>query len=324
MSEVPRAPVIAVAGPNASGKSDFGVKLARQFRGEVISADSRQVYRGMDIGTGKVSGEPLADRRRDVETGERTFSLVPISSEGVLHWMLDVVEPGESFTLAQYQALALAALDDIVSRGRLPIVVGGTGLYIRALTEGLLIPPVPPDGALRAELEALPAAELASRLISLDPGAPEHIEMKNPRRVIRAIEILIHLGGTMASWRRRRALPYRFLVMGISPPPETLKRRIAERLARRFEEGMVDEVRRLLDRGVPAKTLDDFGLEYRYITRHLRGNLTEAEMVEQLRNAIWHYAKRQLTWFRKYSSVAWIASADDGGALAARFLESPL
>jgi tRNA dimethylallyltransferase len=316
-----RKSAAAIVGPNASGKSDLGISLAGRFKAEIVSADSRQIYRGMDIGTGKISGTPDRDHLLRVETPERVFELVPLECSGILHWMLDIAEPGEPFTLAAYQALALAVMESIAARGRVPLVVGGTGLYVRALTEGLAIPPVPPDEALRAELEKMDISALLTRLRSLDPRAPDLVEVHNPRRIIRAIEILTHLGGSLAEWRKRKDLPWRFLVLGLAPSREVMKDRIHERLVRRLEEGMIDEVRRLLDRGVPPKVLDDFGLEYRFITRHLLGNLTQGKMVEELEHAIVRYAKRQMTWFRKYSSVVWLDDPAEAESQLERFLD---
>jgi len=273
----------------------------------------------MDIGTGKVAGRARPDRA----TRLGDFDMVPLESDGVLHWMLDIAAPGDPFTAASYKAAALAVMAELAARGRLPVVVGGTGLYVRALTEGLEIPAVPPDEALRAELERVALPGLVERLRRLDPDAGEVVDVRNPRRLIRAIEILTHLGGSMAQWRRRKAPPFRFLVLGLCPGSEEVRRRIHERLERRLSEGMVAEVRGLLDGGVPVKTLDDFGLEYRFVTRHLQGRFSLEEMTRQLDAAIVRYAKRQMTWFRKYSSVVWLAGPSEAAPLVEAFLEAP-
>lgn len=298
-SELP--PLVAVVGPTASGKSELGIELAEAFDGEIVSADSRQVYRGLDIGTGKVTPE---ERAR------------------VPHHLLDVVSPMQPFTLADYQRLAFAAIDDIHARGRLPLLVGGTGLYVRAVIDNLRIPRVPPDPALRAELAGRSREELADLLRELDPDAASWVDLNNPRRVIRAIEVARAAG----SFRAARGVGpprYRALQLGLTWPPAALRARIEARLEARLAAGLIEEVAALLAAGVSARWLEDLGLEYRFVTRYLEGRIADrAELARQLGNAIWQYARRQLTWFRKDGRIVWLDVAGDYRAEAHRRVEA--
>lgn len=283
-------PLIVVLGPTASGKSALGIELALRFEGEIVSADSRQVYRGMDIGSAKVTPEERA--------------LVP-------HHLLDVADPREIFTVSQFQQQAIAAINDILARNRQPFLVGGSPHYIQAVVDHLDIPPIPPQPELRAQLEARPLADLLAQLEELDPRAAATIDRQNPRRVIRALEVCL-VSGRPFSEQRRVAHPlYRSLLLGISWPREVLYKRIDARVDERMEQGMVDEVQDLLAQGVSHERLDALGLEYRYISRYLRGEISgEAAMLERLKFAIHDFTRRQLTWFRKDSRILWIEGMD--------------
>lgn len=275
---------MVILGPTACGKSRLGIELARRFDGEIVSADSRQVYRGMDIGTAKATPEERA--------------LVP-------HHLLDVVEPTEEFSLAQYQALAFHAILDIARRGKLPILVGGTGLYGAAVADNYLLPDAPPRPELRRAIEHRSPAELAAMLRELDPDAAARIDLANPRRVMRAIEVALTAPGVE---RGKKGMPlFRTLRLGITWPREQLYRRIDLRVDQRLALGMVDEARRLLERGVGHGRLESFGLEYRYLSRYLRGDIsTLEEMAAQLKLAIHAFARRQLTWFRRDPDIHWL------------------
>ena len=283
-------PLIVVLGPTASGKSALGIELALRFEGEIVSADSRQVYRGMDIGSAKVTPEERA--------------LVP-------HHLLDVADPREIFTVSQFQQQAIAAINDILARNRQPFLVGGSPHYIQAVVDHLDIPPIPPQPELRAQLEARPLADLLAQLEELDPRAAATIDRQNPRRVIRALEVCL-VSGRPFSEQRRVAHPlYRSLLLGISWPREVLYKRIDARVDERMEQGMVDEVQDLLAQGISHERLDALGLEYRYISRYLRGEISgEAAMLERLKFAIHDFTRRQLTWFRKDSRILWIEGMD--------------
>jgi tRNA dimethylallyltransferase len=312
--------VVAIVGPNASGKSDLGMDVARRFGGEVLSADSRQVYRRMDLGTGKVCGSPAAEEKKSVEALGRLFDLVPLRCEGINHWLIDVVEPMEPFTVAEYQKLAYALIGEIGAKGHLPVLVGGTGLYIRAVLEGLSFPQTSSEPGIRAELERLDAASLREMLISKDPMAGDFVDLNNPRRMIRALEVLSSPGSSLGQLRKKEPVPFESLTVGIAMDREELRKRIHRRLVDRLERGMIDEVAGLLGSGVTAERMESFGLEYRYISRYCAGRLSRQEMIDQLYTEICRYAKRQYTWFRKYGNVRWITNPDEALAGISGFL----
>jgi tRNA dimethylallyltransferase len=276
--------LIVILGTNASGKSDLGIRLAKHFGGEVVSADSRQVYRGLDLGSGKIT---------------------PAQAAIVKHHLIDVAEVSESYSLAQYQRAAYNAIDSISCAGKLPFLVGGTGLYLSAVVEGYQLADVPPNDQLRAELESLTLPELVERLEKCDPVAASRIDKNNPRRLIRAIEIAA-AGHTHAA-AHRRAPRYTCLQLGLTWPREILVERIEKRLDERLASGMIDEVAGLRSCGVSDLRLDKLGLEYRYIARYLRGELrTPDDLRTQLGIAIRQFAKQQLTWFKRDSRIIWL------------------
>lgn len=281
--------LVVIAGTNASGKSALGIRLARYFGGEVVSADSRQVYRGLDLGSGKVT---VAERM------------------GVRHHLIDVVGLEEDYTLARYQEAAYAAIDGIIDGGGLPFLVGGTGLYISAVVEGYQLVDVVANAALRAELEGMSLAGLTARLERVDPGALEEIDRRNPRRLIRAIEVAE--AGYLSSARRVKSPRYDCCRLGVTWPREVLVQRIEKRLCDRLDGGLIDEVAGLREGGVTDLRLERLGLEYRYVSRYLRGDLRSLdELREQLGVAIRQYAKEQMTWFRRDSRIFWLGSSSD-------------
>lgn len=276
--------LVVILGTNASGKSELGIHLARHFGGEIVSADSRQVYRGLDLGTGKIT---------------------PAQAATVRHHLIDVADVSEYFTLAQYQRAAYDAIDSISSAGKLPFLVGGTGLYITAVVEGYQLVEVPPNDSLRAELESLPLSQLVERLRKSDPDAASRIDQSNRRRLIRALEIAA--AGQAHAAAQKRCPRYDCMQLGLTWPREILVERIQKRLRERLEQGMIDEVARLRSRGISDLRLDKLGLEYRYIARYLRGELrTIDELRSQLGIAIRQFAKEQLTWFKRDARIIWL------------------
>ena len=277
--------VLVIVGPTASGKTKLAVGLARRFNGEIVSADSRQVYRGMDIGTGK-----------------------DLKEYGTIkYYCIDIASPKRQFTVAQFKRCAEAAIQDIVKRGRLPIVVGGSGLYISALVDGLQLQTGKPDAEIRKRLGKKTLVQLLALLKRVDLTTYKVIDKKNRRRVERALEIYYQTGKRKSQIARRTVSPYDFLQIGVVVPKEKLKKNIAKRLQQRLEQaGMIDEVRRLRRQGVNFKRLEDFGLEYRYIARYLQKKITYEEMVEQLQKAIWQFSKRQMTWFKRDPRIIWV------------------
>lgn len=281
--------IIVLLGPTASGKSGLGIALAQCFHGEIVSADSRQVYRGLNIGTAKVTTEERA--------------LVP-------HFLLDIADPNEVYTVSRFQRDAFIAIDDIVARGHLPFLVGGSPHYIQAVVDGLDIPQVAPQAELRAALETRSTDDLLQELRTRDPHSYEMIDRNNRRRIIRALEVCIITGEPFSQQRGVTEPRYRSLLLGIQWPRAVLYARIDARVDERMKQGMVQEVRDLLARGISHERLESFGLEYRFISRYLRGEYSsEAQMVERLKYAIHDFTRRQLSWFRRDSRIVWL----DGG-----------
>ena len=290
-----RGKLIAVMGTNASGKSGLGIELAARYGGEVVSADSRQVFRGLDLGSGKIT---------------------PEEAKGVPHHLIDVCEPGESFSMADLQRLAYAAIDDILTRGKIPFLVGGTGLYVDAVIDGYELSEIEPDLELRAHLETFETPVLYAMLKEKLPDT--QIDPKNRNRVMRALERLAaddyHPG--------RRSPRYQVLKLGVTWPREILKQRIDERLERRLNQGMIDEVKGLMDAEVSTEFLTKLGLEYRYITEYLLGKWTYDQMLDELARAIKRFAKRQMTWFRKEENLHWLDMSADPVGQAAALIDS--
>ncbi len=284
--------LLVILGPTASGKTRLAVAAARELSGEIISADSRQVFRRMDIGTGKDLGE---------------YGDVP-------YHLIDILEPGEEFSVFAFQQRFTEAYRLITSRGRLPIMVGGTGLYLDAVLRGYRMYAVPENPLLRQELETLSLQVLQERLLALSPQQHNSTDLLERERLVRAIEIA--LGERAAKEADPLPLPQlNPLVFGIRIARETLRKRITARLRERLQSGMIEEVAGLLAEGVPAERLDAYGLEYRYITLYLAGILNLNDMYQKLNSAIHDFAKRQDTWFRRMEkqgvNIIWLDWAGD-------------
>ena len=275
--------IIVVIGPTASGKSALAIRLARKFNGEIISADSRQVYRGMDIGTGKVTKQEQKLAR---------------------HWLLDVASPIRQYTVAHFKRDAQRAIHNIFRRGKLPIICGGTGFWIDALVYDQSLPNVKPDAKLRAQLGKLSTAQLYARLKKHDPARAASIDRYNPVRLIRALEIVLSTGRPVPP--KLNGSPFEPFILGITRPVPELKRRIEKRLNTRLKAGMIAEVRRLHASGVSWKRLESFGLEYRWLARFLQNKISRTEMRDGLLHDIIAYSKRQLTWWRKNKDIRWV------------------
>lgn len=278
-----RGPLVVLVGPTGVGKTALSLALARRLPVpcEIISADSRQIYRGMDIGTAK----PTSEERRQVP-----------------HHLLDLAAPDEVITLAQYQALCYRTVDAVLERGHLPLLVGGTGLYVRAVVEGWTVPRVPPDPAFRQALERVAAEQgpeaLFRRLQEVDPEAAARVDPRNVRRVIRALEVYKATGKPFSVYQRRDPPPYCVLMLGLTMPREDLYARVDARIDHMLQAGLVDEVRELLEAGyapdLPAMT----GLGYREIALYLRGEVTREEAIALLRRNTRRFIRHQCNWFR--------------------------
>lgn len=276
--------IIAVVGPTASGKSDLAVEIAKRINGEIISADSRQVYKGMNIGTGKITKKEML---------------------GIPHYLLDVASPKRRFTVAQFRKKALKAIKQIYRKNKIPILCGGTGFYIQAVIDGLIIPEVKPDQKLRAQLGKLNAEELFRRLKKLDPRRAKNIDRHNRRRLIRAIEIVMTTGRPVPALKRTES-DFVHLIIGVKKSQKELKKLIKKRLLKRLKFGMIEEVKRLKKSGVSWRRLEEFGLEYRWIAYYLQNKISYQEMIENLQKKIEQYAKRQMTWFKRDKRIHWI------------------
>jgi len=291
--------IIAILGPTASGKSALAVKIAKKFGGEVISVDSRQVYKGMNIGTGKIKKEEM---------------------EGIAHYLLDVASPKRKFTVVQFQKLAKKAIEKIFKKGKIPILCGGTGFYLWVLTQKVSIPRVKPDWKLRKKLEKKSAKELFEILKKLDPERAKTIEKDNKRRLIRAIEIAKKLGNVPPL--KTEPLPYPILFLGIKKSKEELKKLIKRRLLKRLKEGMIEEVKKLRKSGISWKRLEEFGLEYEWVAKYLQGKIGYKEMVESLQKDIEKFAKKQMTYFKKYfPQTIWIKNCKEAEKKVKEFLK---
>jgi tRNA dimethylallyltransferase len=295
-----RARAVAIVGTNASGKSALGVAVALRFGGEIISADSRQVYRGLDIGTGKLTRDEM---------------------HGIRHHLIDVMDLGTRYSVADFQKSAYGLIDEITARGGLPIVVGGTGLYVRSVVDGYQLTSARPDLALRDRLERLTDEELHHRLNELAPDAATAIDPRNRRRIIRAVEIREQ--GFPVKTSHVNAPRYEFCQLGLTWPRDVLRERIKARLRTRLDEGMIGEVRNLLDEGVPFERLEALGLEYRFVARFLRGEYaSEEELSDELGRAIYRFAMRQLAWFRRDKSIIWLDHTKDHEEQAFELIDS--
>ena len=292
--ELMQGKLIAVMGTSASGKSGLGIELAARYGGEVVSADSRQVFRGLDLGSGKVT---------------------PEETKGVPHHLIDVCEPGDFFSMADFQRLAYAAIDDILARGKIPFLVGGTGLYVDAVIDGYELSEIEPDLELRAHLETFETPALYDMLKEKLPDTD--IDPKNRNRVMRALERL-----AADDYHPGKHTPrYEVLKLGVTWSREILKQRIDERLERRLQQGMIDEVKGLMDAGVSTEFLKKLGLEYRYLTEYLLGEWTYDQMTDELSRAIKRFAKRQMTWFRREENLHWLDMANDPMSQAVELID---
>ena len=268
--------LVVIVGPTAVGKTAVSLHLAQELNGEVVSADSRQVYRGMDIGTAKATPE---ERAR------------------VPHHLLDLVDPDETLTLARYQRLAYSAIDDILARGRLPLLVGGSGQYIHAVIEGWNVPKVAPQAPLRLALEALTTDELNRWLAALDPVAAARIDQRNRRRLLRALEVTLVTGRPISDQQRKSPPPYRILQVGLVLERPLLYQRIDARVHRMMDAGLLDETRNLAERfgwTVPAMS----GLGYAQLGAYLRGDVTLEEAVAAVKRDTRRFVRQQANWFK--------------------------
>lgn len=281
MTEKRKEPLIVILGPTAVGKTSVSIKLAKQLKGEIVSADSRLLYRGMDIGTAKPTEEEMS---------------------GIPHHLIDVADPDERWSLAVYQREAYRIIDDIHERGKLPFLVGGTGQYIRSIIEGWNIPPQRPDYRLRDALnnwaEQIGAEGLHERLKKVDPEAAEKIDYRNLRRTVRALEVIFKTGEQFSELRRKQSCPYDPIILGIERPREELYERVDQRIEQMLEDGLVDEVRNLLCKGYSPDLSTLSAIGYGEIIQYLRGEITYEEAVTLIKRNTRTFVRRQANWFK--------------------------
>ncbi len=288
MSRRPHSPLIVITGPTAVGKTALSLELCARFNGEVISADSRQIYRQMEIGTAKPT---------------------PAEQARISHHLLDLRDPDEVLSLAEYQTLAYAAIEDLHRRGKVPFLVGGTALYLNAVVRGLKIPEVKPNLELRARLEAVAAAEghaaLFAQLQALDPVTAEKIDARNVRRVVCALEIVLETGQSKSELEGESPPPYAILQIGLDLPREDLYARTDQRVRQMITDGLIEETARLLAAGYPPTLPALTSLGYREITAMLRGELTQEEAIERIQIETHRFVRHQYSWFRRMEEVQW-------------------
>ena len=328
-----RNKIIIIVGPTASGKSDYAIRLAKKIGGEIISADSRQVYRGMDLGTGKIKRDGygatrVSSRSIGLAVGstknnkiealsEKTILERDFYSSGVRHHLLDVTSPTRQYSVASWVRDAKKAIMDIITRGKTPIITGGTAFYIDALMGRSSIAPVAPNKKLRARFSKFSAQDLFKILKSRDPRRAKMIDPQNKVRLIRALEI-IEISGKKVPPEHKVASPYDAQWIGLNPKPEELKERIIKRLDIRLKKGMLREVQNLHDNGVSWKRLESFGLEYKWCAKYLQAikgqplkisrlNLDQEMHGGIIRDSI-RYSKRQMTWWKRNKEIRWITN----------------
>ncbi|HNZ55312.1 MAG TPA: tRNA (adenosine(37)-N6)-dimethylallyltransferase MiaA [Candidatus Paceibacterota bacterium] len=285
MSEKPK--IVVILGPTASGKTALSIKVAQKIGGEVISADSRQVYKGLDLGTGKVTKKEMG---------------------GVPHHLLDVASPKRKFSVARYQKLANKKITEIIKRGRTPIIVGGSGFYIQAIVDNLILPDVPPNPKLRLELQGKTIHELFSILKKIDPQRAKNIDENNPVRLIRAIEIGKAFG--QVPKLQFANPPFNFIQIGLKPDSKDLEKKIKDRLLARMRLGLVAEVKKLHRQGLSWRRMEELGLEYRYLALLEQKKTSREQMIKELEKEIVRYAKRQITWFKRDKRISWFNPTD--------------
>ena len=275
--------LIVILGPTASGKTSLSIKLAKALKGEIVSADSRQIYKYLDLGTGKVTKKEM---------------------QGIKHYLLDIALPSKKYSVGQYQKNAYKAINKISKAKKIPFLVGGSAFYIYSIVDGWQFPKTKTDWKLRKDLEKKPASELLEILKKLDPKRAQTVEQQNPRRLIRAIEIASQLGYVP---ELKHDPQFDCLLLGIKRSDDQLKKLIKKRMLDRIDQGMVKEVSNLYRKKIVSeKRLKDLGLEYRWIIKYILNEITYAQMLESLNADIWRFSRHQMNWFNKDKRIIWV------------------
>ena len=305
--------VIVILGPTASGKSNWGVRLAKKHNGEIISADSRQVYKKMDIGTAKVAGS------WEWQTSWKGWRHMFLS-EGIVHYLVDIIDPGKKFTVAEFKDKATKYIKNSHKNQHVPFVVGGTGLYISSLVDNLSIPRIAPNNTLRKSLEEKTHEQLLQLLENLDVAAVKTIDKKNKRRIIRALEVCILTGEPFSAQKKKGKPVFDFLQIGISVPRETLYHRINTRIDGMVEQGLVDEIKDLLRQKYSWQLPSMSGIGYRQFADYFSGKKTLATSVEELKRDTRRFARRQHTWFKRDKRIVWCETFEEAEKKVQAFL----
>ena len=293
--------LLVIVGPTGTGKTDLGLTLAKKFNGELVSADSRQIYIGMDIGTGK----EIESSKYNVKKNKGSWVV-----NGIPIHLYDVINPDKTFSVVEYQQEALGKIKEIENKGKLPILVGGTGLYVQAIVEGVNIPKVPPDSKLRAKLESKPLATLVSQLEQVDPKTAIKIDKQNPRRVIRALEVYYSSGQSFSSLEERFKVNFDSVQIGLTAPRDFLYKKVDDQIDDWFRVGFIEEVKKLISDGYDEKLPALTSLGYRQVAMYLGGNLTIEEAKQRIKWEHHGYIRRQFTWFRKRKNIVWFDISD--------------
>jgi len=299
----PHNKLIVILGPTASGKSDLAIKLAKQFNGEIVSADSRQIYQEMDIGTSKIEMRGTVPMIQSLKQGlyhRDSPSMIP-------HYLIDIIKPNQEFTLAQYKKLAIKAIKDIQKRGKVPFVAGGTGLYIQAIVDNLQIPKVKPNKKLRNKLEKLSNQELFKQLEKLDHPTAAAIDPHNKRRLIRALEVCLITKKPFSQQRKKGQPLFDVCQIGLKINKKTLEKRIDQRVDEMFKAGLIEEVKKLAQKysfDLPAMS----GIGYQEIGQYLQDKINITQAKELIKQHTRRYARRQITWFKRDKRINWVSN----------------
>lgn len=290
--------LIIILGPTASGKSNLAIKLAKEFNGEIISADSRQIYKEMDIGTAKITKKEM---------------------DGIPHYLIDIINPDKEFTLAQYKKLAVKTIKDIQKRNKLPFLAGGTGLYIQTIVDNLQIPEVRPDKKLRDKLERQTNQKLYDQLKKLDPQSLKVININNKRRMVRALEVCLLTKKPFSQQRKKGKLLFNTLQIGIKPNKEILERKINQRVDQMIKAGLIEEVRNLIKK-YGHKPYSMSGIGYKEIISYLKNEISLNKAKELIKIHTRQYARRQMSWFRRDKNIKWIKNYSEAKKIIKQLL----
>jgi len=315
----PHHKLIVILGLTASGKSDLAIKLAKKFSGEIVSADSRQIYQEMDIGTGKIEiHKGTVPKIQSLKQGLYLRDS-PFTVAGIPHYLIDIIKPNQEFTLAQYKKLAIRAIRDIQKRGKLPFLVGGTGLYIQAIVDNLQIPKIKPNKKLRNQLEKLSNQELFKQLKKLDPLTAAAIDQQNKRRLIRALEVCLITKKPFSEQRKKGQPLFDVCQIGLELDKKTLEKRINQRVDKMFKAGLVEEVKKLAQKYSPDLPSMS-GISYQEIIQSFGSNASKTNQAKELiKQHSRQYARRQLTWFKRDKRIKWVKNYSQAEKLIRNF-----